>query len=158
MVAELVAWKRVLEVTRDSLCIMEKSREHQEQNLQRGNQGKNQEPTRRDQFIEERSDCLADLQSSIHEILATADPDNVKLDSSSLGMLQLTAADFKGAILSFDYGETEKEVDKYVCLWDEWQLVDRRNAGAVARTCSVEKTLRGPSHRSHGCLGTQLRR
>lgn len=90
----------------------------------------------RDQYIEERNDWLADLQSSIHEILAAADPENAKLDSSSLDMLQLTAADFKRAILSFDYGKTEKEVDKYVCLWDEWQLNARRNAGAVARTCS----------------------
>ena len=46
MVAELVPCKRVLRVTRDSLCMMEKSREHQEQNLQREYQGKNQELTR----------------------------------------------------------------------------------------------------------------
>ena len=42
----MAAWKRVLGLTRDSLCMMEKSREHQEQNLQREYQGKNQELTR----------------------------------------------------------------------------------------------------------------
>lgn len=70
----------------------------------------------RDQYIEERNDWLADLQSTVHEILTAADPENAKLDSSSLDMLQLTAADFKRAILSFDNGKTEKEVDRYVCV------------------------------------------
>jgi hypothetical protein len=43
----LLSWCCVsVRVTRDSLCMMEKSREHQEQNLQREYQGKNQELTR----------------------------------------------------------------------------------------------------------------
>jgi hypothetical protein len=66
----------------------------------------------RDQYVDERNAWLEDLRDALHERLIASDPANAELDAASLDMLQLTAADFKQAILDFDGSKPEKEIDR----------------------------------------------
>jgi hypothetical protein len=68
----------------------------------------------RDQYVDERNAWLEDLRDALHARVVAADPTKCDLDVSSLDMLQLTAADFKQAIMEFDGGKTEKEIDRCV--------------------------------------------
>jgi hypothetical protein len=68
----------------------------------------------RDQYVDERNDWLEDLRDTIHEFLVAANPANAQLESASLNMLQITAEEFRKAILVFDASKPEKEINKYV--------------------------------------------
>jgi hypothetical protein len=65
----------------------------------------------RDQYVDERNNWLEDLSDAILESRAAADAQTAELDSLSPD-IQLSAEDFKRAILAFDKDKPEKEIDR----------------------------------------------
>ena len=67
----------------------------------------------RDQYVDERNNWLEDLRNAILEMRGATDLANAELDTLSPD-IQLSAEDFKRAILIFDRGKPDKEINRCV--------------------------------------------
>ncbi len=96
----------------------------------------------RDQYVDERTEWLEDLQRAVHELLRGSAADNAALEDTALDMMPLAAADFRRAILAFDGCKPEKELERCGSC-RRCQCAAVADEGALSRDGCISGTLRG---------------